>query len=153
MSTRISSSSVTRFVNQRRLYATTVDNAPKKSSKWKLLKNGVKYGLAAGISYGCYGKVYLFFGIICVHHDVIEMYVQRHPPQQADVDPEKKTIVVLGSGWASTSFLKDIDTDYYNVVSHLVIINFFVHMLSGCRISQKLFLIHSIATQLYCRYN
>lgn len=47
----------------------------------------------------------------------IEMYVQRHPPVQADVDPEKKTIVVLGSGWASTSFLKDIDTDYYNVVS------------------------------------
>lgn len=44
------------------------------------------------------------------------MYAQRHPPVQADVDPEKKTIVVLGSGWASTSFLKDIDTDEYNVV-------------------------------------
>lgn len=47
---------------------------------------------------------------------MIEMYVQRHPPQQADIDPEKKTIVILGSGWASTSFLKDIDTDHYNVV-------------------------------------
>lgn len=45
------------------------------------------------------------------------MYVQRNPSAQADVDPEKKTIVVLGSGWASTSFLKDIDTDHYNVVS------------------------------------
>ncbi|EPB86786.1 NADH dehydrogenase [Mucor circinelloides 1006PhL] len=44
------------------------------------------------------------------------MYMQRHPSTQADVDPEKKTIVVLGSGWASTSFLKDIDTDHYNVV-------------------------------------
>jgi NADH:ubiquinone reductase (non-electrogenic) len=45
------------------------------------------------------------------------MYVQRNPPVQADIDPEKKTIVVLGSGWASTSFLKDIDTEDYNVVS------------------------------------
>lgn len=44
------------------------------------------------------------------------MYVQRHPQVQADIDPEKKTIVILGSGWASTSFLKDIDTDHYNVV-------------------------------------
>ncbi|KAG1239866.1 hypothetical protein G6F68_018216 [Rhizopus microsporus] len=31
-------------------------------------------------------------------------------------DPNKKTIVVLGSGWAATSFLKAIDTDLYNVV-------------------------------------
>ncbi|EIE84759.1 hypothetical protein RO3G_09469 [Rhizopus delemar RA 99-880] len=31
-------------------------------------------------------------------------------------DPNKKTIVVLGSGWASTSFLKAIDTNLYNVV-------------------------------------
>lgn len=54
------------------------------------------------------------------------MYVQRHPSAQADVDPEKKTIVVLGSGWASTSFLKDIDTDHYNVVSGRCM------MLSGC---------------------
>lgn len=44
------------------------------------------------------------------------MYVQRHPLVQAETDPEKKTIVILGSGWASTSFLKDIDTDHYNVV-------------------------------------
>ncbi|KAI8876262.1 FAD/NAD(P)-binding domain-containing protein [Backusella circina FSU 941] len=44
------------------------------------------------------------------------MAVMRHPLVQAPVDPEKKTIVVLGSGWASTSFLKDIDTDQYNVV-------------------------------------
>lgn len=49
---------------------------------------------------------------------LLEMYAQRHPPVQADVDPEKKTIVVLGSGWASTSFLKDIDTDEYNVVKY-----------------------------------
>jgi NADH:ubiquinone reductase (non-electrogenic) len=45
-----------------------------------------------------------------------EMYVQRHPQDQLPYDPEKKTIVILGSGWASTSLLKDIDTDHYNVV-------------------------------------
>jgi NADH:ubiquinone reductase (non-electrogenic) len=44
------------------------------------------------------------------------MYVQRHPQDQLPYDPEKKTIVILGSGWASTSLLKDIDTDHYNVV-------------------------------------
>ncbi|KAI8071388.1 hypothetical protein BC940DRAFT_167943 [Gongronella butleri] len=44
------------------------------------------------------------------------MYEFRHPAVQADHDPSKKTIVVLGSGWASTSFLKAIDTDEYNVV-------------------------------------
>lgn len=47
------------------------------------------------------------------------MYVQRHPLVQAEIDPEKKTIVILGSGWASTSFLKDIDTDHYNVVTYI----------------------------------
>jgi NADH:ubiquinone reductase (non-electrogenic) len=44
------------------------------------------------------------------------MYEHRHPVVQAEVDPTKKTIVVLGSGWASTSFLKAVDTDEYNVV-------------------------------------
>lgn len=64
-----------------------------------MLKTTVKVGFVGAIAYGSY-----------------EMYAQRHPPVQADIDPEKKTIVVLGSGWASTSFLKDIDTDDYNVV-------------------------------------
>lgn len=44
------------------------------------------------------------------------MYEQRHPEPQQELDPSKKTIVVLGSGWASTSFLKAIDTTHYNVV-------------------------------------
>lgn len=59
---------------------------------------------------------------------LIEMYAQRHPPVQADIDPEKKTIVVLGSGWASTSFLKDIDTDDYNVVRTTLNILFFIDL-------------------------
>ncbi|KAI9311126.1 hypothetical protein BX666DRAFT_1868627 [Dichotomocladium elegans] len=86
---------------QIRFNSTTAGNTvPKKTfSKWALTKNLVKYGLLASVGYGVYA-----------------MYEQRHPTQQAEFDPSKKTIVVLGSGWASTSFLKAIDTDDYNVV-------------------------------------
>lgn len=45
------------------------------------------------------------------------MYYHRHPTvDPVPTDDKKKTIVILGSGWASTSFLKSIDTDLYNVV-------------------------------------
>ncbi|EJT99670.1 NADH dehydrogenase [Dacryopinax primogenitus] len=40
----------------------------------------------------------------------------RNPGEQLAHDPSKKTIVVLGSGWAATSLLKKLDTEYYNVV-------------------------------------
>jgi len=41
----------------------------------------------------------------------------RHPGAQLPFDPDKKTIVVLGSGWGATSLLKTLDTTDYNVVS------------------------------------
>ncbi|KAK7062553.1 NADH:ubiquinone oxidoreductase [Paramarasmius palmivorus] len=41
---------------------------------------------------------------------------ERHPGAQLPYDPEKKTIVVLGSGWGATSLLKTIDNTEYNVV-------------------------------------
>ncbi|KAF9074732.1 pyridine nucleotide-disulfide oxidoreductase-domain-containing protein [Rhodocollybia butyracea] len=41
---------------------------------------------------------------------------ERHPGSQLAYDPEKKTVVVLGSGWGATSLLKTIDTTEYNVV-------------------------------------
>jgi NADH:ubiquinone reductase (non-electrogenic) len=41
----------------------------------------------------------------------------RHPGEQIPHDPSKKTIVVLGSGWAAMSTLKSLDTQEYNVVS------------------------------------
>lgn len=40
----------------------------------------------------------------------------RHPGPQLPFDPEKKTIVVLGSGWGAMSLLKTLDTTHYNVV-------------------------------------
>ncbi|KAJ3028144.1 NADH:ubiquinone oxidoreductase [Rhizophlyctis rosea] len=45
-----------------------------------------------------------------------EVYNARHPPSQFQWDHTKKTVAILGSGWAATSILKDIDTDNYNVV-------------------------------------
>jgi NADH:ubiquinone reductase (non-electrogenic) len=44
----------------------------------------------------------------------------RHPGTQLPFDPERKTIVVLGSGWGATSLLKTLDTTDYNVVSTLL---------------------------------
>ncbi|KAK9471848.1 uncharacterized protein V1510DRAFT_419172 [Dipodascopsis tothii] len=45
-----------------------------------------------------------------------EIYDGRHPVEQAPADPTKKTLVVLGSGWGSVSFLKKVDTENYNVI-------------------------------------
>lgn len=43
-------------------------------------------------------------------------YTQSNPAEQLDSDPSKPTLVVLGSGWGATSFLKSLDTDEFNVV-------------------------------------
>jgi NADH:ubiquinone reductase (non-electrogenic) len=40
---------------------------------------------------------------------------QRHPGPQLPHDPSKKNVVVVGSGWGSTAFLKSLDTSEYNV--------------------------------------
>ncbi|EGN94415.1 NDE2, mitochondrial external NADH dehydrogenase [Serpula lacrymans var. lacrymans S7.3] len=40
----------------------------------------------------------------------------RHPGTQLPFDPEKKTLVILGSGWAATSLLKGLDTTHYNTI-------------------------------------
>lgn len=41
---------------------------------------------------------------------------ERNPGPQLPFDPEKKTLVVLGSGWGATSLLKHLDTENYNTV-------------------------------------
>ncbi|KAI0288321.1 NADH dehydrogenase [Russula brevipes] len=40
---------------------------------------------------------------------------ERNPGPQLPHDPSKKNVVVVGSGWASTAFLKNLDTSEYNV--------------------------------------
>ncbi|PWN40104.1 FAD/NAD(P)-binding domain-containing protein [Ceraceosorus guamensis] len=45
------------------------------------------------------------------------VHESNHPPdQQLPLDPTKKTIVVLGSGWGATALLKEIDNLEYNVI-------------------------------------
>ena len=44
------------------------------------------------------------------------IYDARNPPEQLGFDPTKKTLAILGSGWAATSILKDLDTEHFNVV-------------------------------------
>ncbi|RKO91766.1 hypothetical protein BDK51DRAFT_20835 [Blyttiomyces helicus] len=45
-----------------------------------------------------------------------EVFAARNPPNQLPWDHTKKTVAILGSGWAATSILKDLDTEHYNVV-------------------------------------
>ncbi|KAF8504336.1 FAD/NAD-P-binding domain-containing protein [Russula emetica] len=40
---------------------------------------------------------------------------ERNPGPQLPHDPSKKNVVVVGSGWGSTAFLKKLDTSEYNV--------------------------------------
>ncbi|THG92568.1 hypothetical protein EW145_g8672, partial [Phellinidium pouzarii] len=40
----------------------------------------------------------------------------KNPGTQLPFDESKKTLVVLGSGWGATSFLRTLDTDDYNVI-------------------------------------
>lgn len=47
---------------------------------------------------------------------VYHLNEQRHPGEQLPHDPSLPTVVVLGNGWASTAFLKDLDNQGYNVV-------------------------------------
>ena len=49
--------------------------------------------------------------------DKADAYLSRHPPNtQLSPDPNKKTLVLLGSGWGSTSLLKGLNTEDYNVI-------------------------------------
>lgn len=44
------------------------------------------------------------------------IYDLKHPNDQFEPDPSKKTLVVLGSGWGSIALLKKLDTENYNVI-------------------------------------
>ncbi|KAJ2615182.1 NADH:ubiquinone oxidoreductase [Coemansia sp. RSA 1365] len=44
------------------------------------------------------------------------MYRNRNPADQQPFDPNKKTLVLLGTGWGSTTVLKNLDTENFNVV-------------------------------------
>ncbi|KAK5673547.1 NADH:ubiquinone oxidoreductase [Batrachochytrium dendrobatidis] len=74
-------------------------HSPKKPIFWRLVRLSIAGVVVVGTGSFAY-----------------ELYVARHPSAQFDWDPSKKTVAILGSGWAATSFLTDLDTDHYNVV-------------------------------------
>ncbi|KUI56302.1 External alternative NADH-ubiquinone oxidoreductase, mitochondrial [Cytospora mali] len=45
-----------------------------------------------------------------------DVYEDRHPVAQVAPDPNKKTLVILGTGWGSVALLKKLDTENYNVI-------------------------------------
>lgn len=47
---------------------------------------------------------------------IYDGYLDRHPEEQFIPDPQKKTLVILGTGWGSVALLKKLDTANYNVV-------------------------------------
>ncbi|KAH8653549.1 hypothetical protein BX600DRAFT_386292 [Xylariales sp. PMI_506] len=51
-----------------------------------------------------------------VGYIIFDGYSARHPEDQFNPDPTKKTLVILGTGWGSVSLLKKLDTENYNVV-------------------------------------
>ncbi|KAK6442047.1 NADH:ubiquinone oxidoreductase [Oleoguttula sp. CCFEE 5521] len=75
---------------------------PKPKKRFRVLRflwRETYISILGGLVYGSYG-----------------IYLNRHPGEQAEPDPTKKTLVVLGTGWGSVSLLKKLDTENYNVV-------------------------------------
>jgi NADH:ubiquinone reductase (non-electrogenic) len=47
---------------------------------------------------------------------VYSIYHLNNLREQLQPDPSKKTLVILGTGWGTTSLLKEIDSSNYNIV-------------------------------------
>ncbi|TFK70011.1 FAD/NAD(P)-binding domain-containing protein [Pluteus cervinus] len=60
------------------------------------------------------GTIITIFGGTAAFYYVSQK--DRHPGPQLPLDPAKKTLVILGSGWGATSLLKSLDSADYNVV-------------------------------------
>ncbi|KAH7140730.1 hypothetical protein EDB81DRAFT_63185 [Dactylonectria macrodidyma] len=87
----------------RRAYA---DEAPKSKPKPGKFRSTLRWtwrltylSLLATVGYTCY-----------------QIWDDRHPEDQFQPDPSKKTLVVLGTGWGSVGLLKNLDTEHYNVI-------------------------------------
>jgi NADH:ubiquinone reductase (non-electrogenic) len=61
-------------------------------------------------------NLFLFGGSALLGWGIYEVYSSRNPSDQFEFDPAKKTVAILGSGWAATSILRDLDTTNLNVV-------------------------------------
>lgn len=63
-----------------------------------------------------FGRVTLVVVLTATGAFLYVTQAQAHPPDQLPEDKTKPTLVVLGSGWGATSFLKSLDTEEFNVV-------------------------------------
>ncbi|GAA5885299.1 hypothetical protein JCM16303_005995 [Sporobolomyces ruberrimus] len=63
-----------------------------------------------------FGRSVLFIVAATGTFVVWRSYEQRHPGEQLPHDPSLPTVVVLGNGWGSSAFLKELDNSGYNVV-------------------------------------
>ncbi|KAI1180358.1 hypothetical protein F4777DRAFT_312138 [Nemania sp. FL0916] len=87
-----------------RTYASAASPAPKK-------KSGKIRTTFRWLWRATYLSIFLGIGAV-----IYDGYLDRHPDDQYTPDPQKKTLVILGSGWGSVSLLKKLDTANYNVV-------------------------------------
>jgi NADH:ubiquinone reductase (non-electrogenic) len=62
-----------------------------------------------------FARTTLFVVLGTTGYVLVRSYQQRHPGDQLDHEEGKRNLVVLGNGWASTAFLKSLDTTEYNV--------------------------------------
>ncbi|KAF2157266.1 FAD/NAD(P)-binding domain-containing protein [Myriangium duriaei CBS 260.36] len=88
--------------SQSRTYADQVPTPVVKKSRFRTLRWIWRLTYLSALG----GLGYVGYGI----------YQNRMPAEQDEPDPNKKTLVVLGTGWGSVSLLKKLDTENYNVV-------------------------------------
>ncbi|KAL5504962.1 NDE1_2 [Sanghuangporus vaninii] len=81
----------------------TSGNGNGKNSRWRSFLQSV-------------GRVSLFTVVTTSGVFFYFTWKDKHPGEQLPFDPSKKTVVVLGSGWGATSFLRSLDTEDYNVI-------------------------------------
>lgn len=54
--------------------------------------------------------------LVATGYTAYAIYETRWPREQFEPGPNKKTLVILGTGWGSVALLKKLDTENYNVV-------------------------------------
>ncbi|ORY63519.1 alternative NADH-dehydrogenase [Pseudomassariella vexata] len=88
-------------------YADVPPTVPARPGKWsRRLRGTVRWSWRLTYLSLIGGTAYIIY----------DGYDARHPEEQYNPDPHKKTLVILGTGWGSVALLKKLDTENYNVV-------------------------------------
>ncbi|KAI1476451.1 hypothetical protein K445DRAFT_56280 [Daldinia sp. EC12] len=96
----------TRALLTPRLVRSYADAAPAPTKKPRKIRNTIKWTWR-----------FIYLSLLGVVGAVVyDGYLDRHPEEQFVPDPQKKTLVILGTGWGSVALLKKLDTSNYNVV-------------------------------------